>query len=102
METFTFRGGVHPPYCKDISIREPLREAPLPDMVIIPLSQHIGAPNEPVVKKGDQVEEGQVIGNSAAFVSSPVHSSVSGTVKDIKKSFCDLQLIKFLLNIKKS
>jgi len=83
----TFRGGVHPDYCKDISIREPLRVAPLPDIAVIPLSQHIGAPNEPVVAKGDRVEEGQVLGKSASFISSPVHSPVYGEVIDIKKTF---------------
>jgi len=85
MKLLTFSGGIHPKYNKGISIREPLREVPVPDTVVIPLSQHIGAPNEPVVKKGDYVEEGQVLGTSSAFISSPVHSSVSGTVKDIKK-----------------
>ncbi|MFH1664683.1 MAG: electron transport complex subunit RsxC [Candidatus Omnitrophota bacterium] len=86
MKTFTFRGGVHPSYCKDISLREPLREAPLPDTAVIPLSQHIGAPNSPLVKKGDVVEEGQILGKSDSFISAPVHSSVPGRVVDIKKA----------------
>ena len=87
MKIFTFRGGVHPQYNKDISIREPLREAPLPEVVVVPLSQHIGAPNKPLVTKGDTVEEGQMIGSTESYVSSPVHASVSGKVKDIKKAF---------------
>jgi electron transport complex protein RnfC len=87
MKILTFRGGIHPPYSKGISIREPLREAPLPNTAVIPLSQHIGAPNEPAVKKGDYVEEGQVLGKSASFVSSPVHSPVFGTVQDVRKTF---------------
>lgn len=87
MKLPTFRGGIHPKYCKDISIREPLRTPGAPKSVVIPLMQHIGAPNEPLVKKGDIVAEGQVLGSSPAFVSSPVHATVSGTVTDIKKAF---------------
>jgi len=87
MKIITFPGGIHPPYSKDISLAEPLRVAQLPDNVIIPLSQHIGAPNEPCVEKGDYVKEGDCIGKSAAFISSPVHAPISGTVKDIKKHF---------------
>jgi len=87
MKPLTFRGGIHPQYCKDISIREPLRIPAAPSVVVIPLTQHIGAPNEPLVKKGDIVEEGQVLGASPAFVSSPVHATVSGKVTDVKKAF---------------
>ncbi|MBU1083674.1 MAG: electron transport complex subunit RsxC [Candidatus Omnitrophota bacterium] len=87
MSIFTFSGGIHPGYYKDISISEPLRKVDLPDTVIIPLSQHIGAPNKALVKKGDNAEEGQMIGQSDSFISSPVHASVSGKVLDIKKAF---------------
>jgi Na+-translocating ferredoxin:NAD+ oxidoreductase subunit C len=84
---FTFKGGIHPEYCKDMSLSEPLREAPLPKTVVVPLSQHIGAPNLPIVKKGDTVGEGDIIGSSDSFISAPVHSPVSGRVTDIKKAF---------------
>lgn len=57
---------------------------PIPDEVTIPLSQHIGAPCTPIVKKGDTVKVGQPIGESDAFVSAPIHSSVSGTVVGIE------------------
>lgn len=57
---------------------------PIPKNIIIPMTQHIGAPCKPTVKKGDYVYVGQVVGDSEAFVSAPVHSSVSGTVKEIK------------------
>ncbi|MEA3488895.1 MAG: electron transport complex subunit RsxC [Candidatus Omnitrophota bacterium] len=87
MKVLSFRGGVHPRACKDISIMEPLRTAPLPHIAVVPLSQHIGEPNKPVVNKGDDVEEGQVLGRSDSFVSSPVHSPVYGKVRDIKKAF---------------
>lgn len=58
---------------------------PPPQTVILPMTQHIGAPCVPTVKKGDTVCVGQVIGDSTAFVSTPVHASVSGTVKEIKQ-----------------
>lgn len=80
-------GGIHPPYYKEIGISEPLRVASLPHVAVVPLSQHIGAPNEAVVKKGDYVEEGQLIGKSSSYVSSPVHSPIYGKVLDIKKAF---------------
>ena len=58
---------------------------PVPDVVKIPLSQHIGKPCDPLVKKGDEVKVGQLIGDTDAFVSAPIHSSVSGTVTGIDK-----------------
>ena len=56
---------------------------PVPESVCISMSQHIGAPCKPLVKKGDYVKVGQPIGDTDAFVSAPIHSSVSGTVKEI-------------------
>lgn len=58
---------------------------PLPQSVIIPMSQHMGAPCKCIVKKGDKVTVGQKIGDTDAFMSAPVHSSVSGTVTDIEQ-----------------
>ena len=58
---------------------------PVPDEVSISMSQNIGAPCNPLVEKGDQVKVGQRIGDVDAFVSAPIYSSVSGTVKDIVK-----------------
>lgn len=76
----TFRiGGVHPPENK-LSASEPIRILPVPEQVIIPLSQHIGAPATPVVQKGDTVKAGQLIASATGFVSANIHSSVSGTV----------------------
>jgi H+/Na+-translocating ferredoxin:NAD+ oxidoreductase subunit C len=79
----TFKGGIHPPYNKELAKESGIRPCPVPSEVFIPLSQHIGAPNEPLVAAGDRVEVGQKIGGTEAFVSAPVHSSVAGTVKDI-------------------
>ncbi len=57
---------------------------PIPDIVKISMSQHIGAPCKPLVAKGDTVKVGQLIGDTDAFVSAPIHSSVSGTVTGIE------------------
>ena len=57
---------------------------PVPDIVKISMSQHIGAPCKPLVAKGDTVKVGQLIGDTDAFVSAPIHSSVSGTVVGIE------------------
>ncbi|NPV60926.1 MAG: electron transport complex subunit RsxC [Actinobacteria bacterium] len=79
----TFAGGIHPPYNKELASGKAIRACPIPPEVYIPLSQHIGAPNEALVAAGDRVELGQRIGSSDAFVSAPVHSSVAGTVKEV-------------------
>ncbi len=76
--SYTFKGGVHPDYMKAPEV--PVTVIAPPPQVIIPMAQHIGAPNQPLVKKGDIVKMGQKIGESPAPVSAPVHSSVSGTV----------------------
>ncbi|WP_300279070.1 electron transport complex subunit RsxC [uncultured Subdoligranulum sp.] len=62
---------------------QPTVKMPVPEHVIIPMSMHIGAPAEPVVKKGDTVMVGTLIGKAAGFVSANIHSSVSGTVQDV-------------------
>lgn len=75
-----FRGGVHPPENKEATKDLPLRAAPVPPEVVIPMVQHLGAPCEPVVKKGEAVRKGQRVGAPCGFVSAPVHASVSGKV----------------------
>jgi electron transport complex protein RnfC len=82
-ELKTFKGGIHPPYNKELASGKAIKRASVPAEVIIPLQQHIGAPNEALVSAGDRVEVGQKIGASDAFVSAPVHSSVAGTVKEV-------------------
>ncbi|MBN7772416.1 electron transport complex subunit RsxC [Clostridium aminobutyricum] len=79
----SFRGGIHPKDSKSYTADKPIEIAPLPNKVIIPVRQHIGAPCSPIVKKGDLVKKGQIIASSADFVSSPVHASISGTVLDV-------------------
>ena len=76
----TFRGGIHPPHFKEQTEKSSIEVGLLPNEVVIPLHQHIGAPCEPTVKVGDKVKVGQKIGDTKAFVSVPIHSSVSGVV----------------------
>ena len=79
----TFRtGGIHPPENK-WSANQPITVADIPKQAVISLSQHIGTPAEAVVKKGDTVKVGTLIGRSGGFVSARIHSSVSGTVQKI-------------------
>jgi len=79
----TFKiGGVHPDANK-LSATQPIQDAQLPKVAIIPLGQHIGAPANPIVQKGDTVKVGQLIGEANGFVSANIHSSVSGTVAKI-------------------
>ena len=82
LKTFKL-GGVHPPENK-LSSQGEIITLPIPEQVIIPLSQHIGAPATPVVKKGDQVKVGQLIAQATGFISANIHSSVSGTVANIE------------------
>ena len=81
MKTFPV-GGVHPPENK-LTAGIPIRYLAIPPSVAIPVSQHIGAPAEVVVNKGDKVKTGQVIARSKGFVSTNIHSSVSGVVNKI-------------------
>lgn len=80
MKIKTFRiGGIHPDENK-LSNDAVTQPAPLPKQAVFPLSQHIGAPAKPVVKKGDKVKVGTLIAEAGGFISAPIHSSVSGTV----------------------
>jgi Na+-translocating ferredoxin:NAD+ oxidoreductase subunit C len=81
LKTFN-RGGIHPPENK-ISAGKPIQVLPPPPEVIIPVSQHLGAPSTVIVNRGDQVKTGQVIAQSEGFVSTNIHSSVSGKVLKI-------------------
>ncbi len=80
MSALTFKGGIHPPDKKELAKDSPVRPANIPQRVVIPLSQHVGAPCKPLVSIGQEVKKGEVIGEPGGFVSAPVHSSVSGKV----------------------
>ncbi|RZS93027.1 electron transport complex subunit RsxC [Cuneatibacter caecimuris] len=80
----TFRSGIHPDGGKELSMDQPVRELVTKGDTVYPMSQHIGAPAAPLVKKGDRVLVGQKIGEAGSFVSANVFSSVSGTVKAVE------------------
>jgi len=86
MTAKTFRGGVHPPEFKELSHGHRIETLPAPERAVIPMIQHMGAPCEPTVQEGEEVDLGQVVGDIDAFVSSPVHASVSGVVESITES----------------
>lgn len=79
-KTVTFERGIHPEYHKELASGKSITKAKLPQRVVVPLSQHIGAPAQADVSIGDEVKKGQVVGTTTGFVSSPVHSSISGKV----------------------
>lgn len=82
----SFKGGVHPKEQKELAKNIAFEIMPTPKQVIIPLSQHTGRPAKPLVKKGNEVKAGEVIAEQDGFISSPVHSSVSGKVIKIASS----------------
>lgn len=84
MAKFTFVGGIHPYDGKDLSKDKPIRDLLPKGEAVYPLSQHIGAPAQAIVAKGDRVLAGQKIADSSGFVSAPVYASVSGTVKAVE------------------
>ncbi len=83
LRNLSFRGGIHPDGNKDLSNQGPINRANEPAMVRISMHQHTGAPCDPVVAVGDTVKVGQVVGDTKAFVSAPIHSSISGVVTEI-------------------
>ena len=80
---FSFFGGIHPKENKWYACDKEIMIFPAPDTVVIPMSQHIGAPCKPLVKKGDLVTVGQKIGDNQGLCV-PVHASVSGKVKAVE------------------
>lgn len=85
MKIKTFKQGIHPRENKNLSKNRKIERIPPPPELIVPFSQHTGAPCTPLVKKKGRVEEGQKIGDSDAFISCPVHSPLSGEVVSIDK-----------------
>ena len=80
---FTFFGGIHPKDNKEYTCHKAVQDFPEPDLLVIPMQQHIGAPCKPLVKKGDTVTVGQKIGDNQGLCV-PVHASVSGKVKAVE------------------
>ncbi len=79
-----FFGGIHPNDQKDLTNKKPIETLPPPARVVIPMSLHIGAPCTPCVSVGDEVMVGQKVGDAPAFVSAPVHASISGRVSAVE------------------
>ena len=84
MAKLTFLGGIHPYDGKELSKDKPIQDILPRKELVYPLSQHIGAPAKPIVKKGDRVLTGQKIAESGGFVSASIYASVSGVVKSIE------------------
>ena len=83
MNLFKFKGGVKPPTNKTQSNTLPIAQAPLPSRLIVPLHQSIGGTPRPVVKAGDHVLKGQLIGEADGWISAAVHAPTSGTVLEV-------------------
>ncbi len=86
ISTFS-KGGVHPADRKDLTCTKEIVRLPIPEIITVPFSQHLGVPAIPNVKKGDAVERGQKIGDAAGFISADIHSPVAGKVLEIKELF---------------
>ncbi len=84
MKLMTFKGGIHPPENKHYTETKPIRTYMPKGYIVFPMSQHIGSPCDVLVKRGERVLVGQTIGAATSYVSSPIISSVSGTVKKIE------------------
>ncbi len=80
---FSIRGGVHPQDRKQLSADQAIESLPLPPLLHIPLQQHIGAPAEPLVRRGDQVKKGALLARSQGAISAPVHAPTSGRIMGI-------------------
>jgi len=84
MKTWVTPGGVHPPENKHQSLTLPIGSLPLPEKLLIPLSQHIGTAAKPCVELGSNVLKGQKIAEAAGPVSVPMHAPTSGTITAIE------------------
>jgi len=79
----TFPHGVHPDYNKEITESEPIQRLPFAPQMVVPLSQHFGAPSVPVVREGQEVVRGELLAKANGFMSVPVHSPVTGVIERI-------------------
>ncbi|MGB4961214.1 MAG: RnfABCDGE type electron transport complex subunit C, partial [Saprospiraceae bacterium] len=79
----TFKNGIHPPENKDDTKGLAIRQFPFAPVLIIPMTQHLGAPAEIIVREGQEVARGQVLAKAASYVSVPIHAPVSGIVRKI-------------------
>ena len=82
--TFKFKGGIHPDYNKELARDKAIVRMPCPAELVISMSQHLGAPAKCIVKPGDYVVKGQLLGEKNGFISVPVYASANGLVKAIE------------------
>jgi len=80
----TFSHGIHPEENKHYTANKPIRRLPFPPQLILPLSQHAGAPSELLVHKGQEVLRGQMIAKAGGFVSVPLHAPATGVIKGVE------------------
>ena len=85
MKSKTFHGGVHPPEYKELTENCAFEAIPLPEEIILPVSQHLGKDASPQVKKGDEVLPGQLVAKADGFISAPIHTSVAGKIISLGK-----------------
>ena len=81
---FKFKGGIHPDYNKELARDKAIVQMPCPAELVISMSQHLGAPAKCVVKPGDYVVKGQLLGEKNGFISVPVYASANGLVKAVE------------------
>ncbi len=79
----SFKHGVHPPENKEETNGKPIRQFPFAPLIVLPVSQHLGAPSKIIVKEGQEVIRGQVLAEADGYMSVPLHSPVSGKVRKI-------------------
>lgn len=84
MSTFR-KGGVHPDGMKQLSQHQSVENLPLPTELIIPFSQHLGAPASPLKEKGDAIVMGEKIGEASSFISADIHAPLSGVISEIRE-----------------
>ena len=82
--SFHFKGGVHPDYNKELARGKAIETMPVPAELVISMSQHLGAPAKCLVKAGDYVVKGQLVGEKNVFISVPVYASANGLVKAVE------------------
>lgn len=83
-------GGIHPEEYKNLTEHKKIESADVPNIAYIPVSQHLGAPAEIIVKVGDRVEEGQLIAKATGFISANVHASIPGKVIGIEEKYISM------------
>ncbi len=82
---YKFHGGIHPDAFKSLTSDKPIKRPFIPKRIVLPLSQHVGSPAEPVVNVGDDIKIGDLIAKPSGYISSAVHASISGKITDIMR-----------------